>query len=248
MAPSSGGWILTTQRQLRQMQSALHFDMGPCLTGRQAPHTQRPLSVWPEISDLVKGIVHERDKRIAMQTAARRLPRPCCSMFWVDKYEYGLPPEAELLASVARMEDGPPSAIGRAAVGSQAGLAKEARSLSAGYGQDCGQSPASRPGSGIPERELLLLMAGDGGDEGWSEPSWYAPSDTVHVGECHPPAWGLGPLPSRADEPEHVVSHGHPCSDQQAAVQAEPLPPEGLGFRPLSPVPAEDLCSHPLDL
>lgn len=145
MAPSSGGWILNSLRRLRQMQSALLFGMEPCLTGRQGPCTQRPLSVWPEISDLIKGIVHERNKRIAKQTAVRRLLWPCCSMTWIERCEYGLPPEAELLASVARLEEELPSATGRAAVGMQDDLAKEACCLSEGSGQDCGHGPASSP-------------------------------------------------------------------------------------------------------
>ena len=226
------------------MQSALLFGMEPCLTGRQGPCTQRPLSVWPEISDLIKGIVHERNKRIAKQTAVRRLLWPCCSMTWIERCEYGLPPEAELLASVARLEEELPSATGRAAVGMQDDLAKEACCLSEGSGQDCGHGPSSSPESGMTERELLLLMAGDGGDDGWSEPSWKAPDDTVHACECPPPTWGLGPLPPRAGEPEQCASQGHLGSDQQDVVQAEPLPPVVVGFRPLSPVPAEDLYSQ----
>ena len=194
--------------------------------------------MWPEISSLVKGIVQEQDKRIAKQTAARRLPWPCCSMIWVDRCEYGLPPEAELLASVASMEEKPSSATGRAAVGTQDGRVQEACSLSEKYGKDCGQSPASGPESGIPERELLLLMAGDGGDDGWSEPSWTAPNDMVHADECPPPAWGLGPLSSRVPAEDLGSQIPPPAAEV-------PWPSRVLGPSLAPPVSAEFSCSQP---
>ena len=224
------------------MRSALKLETELCLSGRQGPQTRHLCvqpSLRPEIFDLVTGIVHERDKRIAKRAATRRWLWPCCSMIWEDRCEYGLPSEAELLASAARLEGEQPSSTGCAAVGMQDGLAEEVRCLPEGHGEDCGQSPASRLGPGIPERELLLLMAGDGGDDGWSEPSWSAPCDTVHAVECPPPFWGLGPSPTCLDEPASSersdFRYGQP---HNATQQAEPSSPWVIGFRPLPPASA----------
>ena len=244
----------------RQMDHALRLETRFCLSGRQGHRTRHPPCLGLELTTLVERIVGYRKKRIAERAAVRRWLWPCCSMSWEEFCDHGLPPEADFLACGARLEEKESSLEGHAVVGLQDDVVdEEARGWPEERGEDCGQRSDCHFGHGkISERELLLLMAGDGVDDAWSEPSWDAPCEPVqaHFEPTHRnlpdrledspfPPWGLGPLPSRCDESEDFVCQGHRSSGRHSTVnQAEPSSPWVLGFRPLPPVCAELPCSQ----
>ncbi|CAE7814162.1 unnamed protein product [Symbiodinium sp. KB8] len=131
------------------------------------------------------------------------LANPGIATMMQEFCDHGLPPEADFLACGARLEEKESSLEGHAVVGLQDDVVdEEARGWPEERGEDCGQRSDCHFGHGkISERELLLLMAGDGVDDAWSEPSWdvFGPSpDQLPSAEMIPQAaqipWPCGVL------------------------------------------------------
>ena len=247
MAPSSGGWSFHYNRMQLRMHRALEERF--CLSGRQNPQQSRttlvPSTLWPECVSLVAVILRSRDKRIADRAAARRWLWPSCSMGWEENFEYGLPSEAMFLASGASLGSAKPSEGSRHGVGERDCPERlEVKFGSQEVGADCGKSQAAYPRiTEIPEHEMLLAMAGDGGDDGWSRPSWdmSLEPEQVHfepehrtsphaAAEGSPTSRGLGPDPSRQGVPEFFAYH----DDQTVTAHcARPAPSLVSGCSPL---------------
>ena len=229
MAPSSGGWQLRLQRQLQQMDAALKTETILCFAGRQGQPCRRmgKPTGWLKIQELAHQILCSRQKIIA-EAVAWCHRWPCYSMSWSKFFEHGLPSEAQLLARRAGMEDAELSQVSRTAVGVQGDHAEPEASLGLESGsRDCEISPATLQPDEISEKELLLTMSGDGGDDGWSEPFQNLPCESAQA--------PFEPLPGRLHDASPDCQSGCSRGPHITASKDDPHSPEVLGFSPLLP-------------